>query len=173
MVKQPVPKQTRHDHCQYSTSEIHKSARRHINHNQVGKKIQKGSAEIFGCYQHQNKNSRKNACHHDLMKILALVQHGCNKHDKNNFYKLRRLDGQRTDRQGQFGPIACLSGNRNNAQCTDTYDHIHPCQFTEQRHILQDHGNQQGNHKTRAHKDKLPECLFKRNTCQDNKSNRK
>lgn len=28
-------------------------------------------------------------------------------------------------------------------------------QFTEQRHILQDHGNQQGNHKTRAHKDKL------------------
>ena len=35
------------------------------------------------------------------MKILALVQHGCNKHDKNNFYKLRRLDGQRTDRQGE------------------------------------------------------------------------
>lgn len=59
MVKQPVPKQTRHDHCQYSTSEIHKSARRHINHNQVGKKYKRAPPRSLDATSIRTKTAEK------------------------------------------------------------------------------------------------------------------
>ena len=144
----------------------------HIKHDKVRHKEDQRTSQVLGDHEDQHMGSGDGRRDDHMLKVGRFRQKACHRKDKDDLYKLRRLERKAADAQGQLGTVAELCKNQHHAQKADTAQRVNIAQFIQKFQLFDQDRNDQGRHRGDRQDLELLHRLVVRDTGQHDKADR-